>query len=237
LTVVLLDGQQPVTSVFRLGGGAATPARLILFDMLVDPVGAVLIDWSLRERRKTLAAFMKKAAVPKKLVLSPRTSDRDKAERWLTAAGNGATDGVVAKRLSDVYAPGERTMIKVKRLRTAGTADCVVGGFRYESKSRQVGSLLLILRQRGLGAETRGGAMERAMNALTGRGQKVAPATFASGGWGYADHEITGCDPGTQWAGCGATVKIPFATFPSRGSRPVRSCPTGRASSEEWSSG
>jgi ATP-dependent DNA ligase len=119
---------------------AATPARLILFDMLVDPLGAVLIDWSLRKRRKTLAAFMKKAAVPKKLVLSPSTSDRDKAERWLTAAGNGATDGVIAKRLSDVYAPGERRMIKVKRLRTA---DCVVGGFRYESNSRQVGSLLL----------------------------------------------------------------------------------------------
>jgi ATP-dependent DNA ligase len=31
-------------------------------------------------------------------------------------------------------------MIKVKRLRTA---DCVVGGFRYESASREVGSLLL----------------------------------------------------------------------------------------------
>jgi ATP-dependent DNA ligase len=31
-------------------------------------------------------------------------------------------------------------MIKVKRLRTA---DCVVGGFRYASKGRQVGSLLL----------------------------------------------------------------------------------------------
>ncbi len=31
-------------------------------------------------------------------------------------------------------------MVKVKRLRTA---DCVVGGFRYESSSREVGSLLL----------------------------------------------------------------------------------------------
>jgi ATP-dependent DNA ligase len=31
-------------------------------------------------------------------------------------------------------------MVKVKRLRTA---DCVVGGFRYLSKSREVGSLLL----------------------------------------------------------------------------------------------
>jgi ATP-dependent DNA ligase len=31
-------------------------------------------------------------------------------------------------------------MIKVKQL---ATADCVVGGFRYESGSREVGSLLL----------------------------------------------------------------------------------------------
>ena len=40
------------------------------------------------------------------------------------------------------YEPGERAMIKVKQLRTA---DCVVGGFRYESASREVGSLLLAL--------------------------------------------------------------------------------------------
>ena len=43
---------------------------------------------------------------------------------------------------------GERAMLKVKRLRTA---DCVVGGFRYASKSRLVGSLLLGLsNDRGL---------------------------------------------------------------------------------------
>ncbi len=119
---------------------AATPARLMLFDMLVAPEGTVLLDMTLRDRRKILETFMQKAAVPKRLLLSPRTTDRSKAARWLTEAGNGGTDGVVAKRLDDSYTPGERTMIKVKRLRTA---DCVVGGFRYASKSRQVGSLLL----------------------------------------------------------------------------------------------
>jgi ATP-dependent DNA ligase len=119
---------------------AATPARLMLFDMLVASEGTVLIDKPLRQRRKTLETFMKNAAVPKRLVLSPRTTDHSKAARWLTEAGNGGTDGVIAKRLDDSYTPGERTMIKVKRLRTA---DCVVGGFRYATKSRQVGSLLL----------------------------------------------------------------------------------------------
>jgi ATP-dependent DNA ligase len=47
---------------------------------------------------------------------------------------------VVAKKLGRLYRPGERDMLKVKRLRTA---DCVVGGFRYEADSTMVGSLLL----------------------------------------------------------------------------------------------
>ena len=47
----------------------------------------------------------------------------------------------MAKRLGIPYLSGERKgMIKVKRRRTA---DCVVGGFRYGSKSKVVGSLLL----------------------------------------------------------------------------------------------
>jgi ATP-dependent DNA ligase len=118
----------------------ATPARLIVFDMLAAPSGTILIDKNLRQCRKSLEIFMNKAAVPKKFVLSPLTIDHVRATRWLTEAGDGGTDGVIAKRLEDVYTPGKRTMIKVKRLRTA---DCVVGGFRFESKSRQVGSLLL----------------------------------------------------------------------------------------------
>lgn len=119
---------------------AATPACLILFDMLVGPSGAVLIHKPLRERRKALETFMKEAFVPKRLVLSPATADRHEAKRWLAEETGGSTDGVIAKRLDEPYVPGERTIIKVKRLRTA---DCVVGGFRYQSKSRQVGSLLL----------------------------------------------------------------------------------------------
>src|SRR3954452_14173563 len=58
---------------------------------------------------------------------------------WLDKAG-GAIDGVVAKRVEEPYRPGERAMLKVKRMRTA---DCVVGGFRYERDSERVGSLLL----------------------------------------------------------------------------------------------
>ena len=118
---------------------AETPARLIVFDILADREGTVVIEKPLRERRKILAEFMKKAAVRKKFVLSPSTTTHSKALRWLNDS-EGGTDGVIAKRLHDAYVPGERMMMKVKRLRTA---DCVVGGFRYESNSREVGSLLL----------------------------------------------------------------------------------------------
>jgi ATP-dependent DNA ligase len=117
-----------------------TPARLVLFDMLAGADGQILTGLPLSARRAALAAFLRSAAVPGRLDLSPATTDRAEAERWLAASGRGSLDGVVAKRLDDSYHPGERAMVKVKRLRTA---DCVVGGFRYESASRLVGSLLL----------------------------------------------------------------------------------------------
>src|SRR5205809_1059997 len=57
------------------------------------------------------------------------------------AAKKFVLDGVIAKRLDLPYASGERTaMMKVKNIRTA---DCVVGGFRYASGSKLIGSLLL----------------------------------------------------------------------------------------------
>src|SRR5438445_6884160 len=47
----------------------------------------------------------------------------------------------MAKRLDANYASGERTaMVKVKNIRSA---DCVVGGFRYATGARVIGSLLL----------------------------------------------------------------------------------------------
>jgi len=52
----------------------------------------------------------------------------------------GQLDGIVAKRIDQTYLSGERAMLKVKTLRSA---DCVVGGFRYGSGKKTVGSLLL----------------------------------------------------------------------------------------------
>jgi ATP-dependent DNA ligase len=119
---------------------AATPARLMLFDMLADADGVSLLDTPLRVRRERLTAFVRHVGESDGLRLSPATLDAGAAERWLAEAGRGSTDGVVAKLLEAPYAPGERAMLKVKQLRTA---DCVIGGFRYGSNSRDVGSLLL----------------------------------------------------------------------------------------------
>lgn len=117
---------------------AATPSILILFDCLFAD-GRPLLEAPLTERREALEAFVERAGDAPSLRLTPYTRDLAQARRWLKRTG-GALDGIVAKRLDGPYLPGERAMLKVKRLRTA---DCVVGGFRYEKDSRFVASLLL----------------------------------------------------------------------------------------------
>lgn len=118
---------------------AETPAGLIAFDLLMTPKGEVLLDAPLARRRAALESFVEEIPAGAGLTLSPFTRDRSEAERWLYRTDT-AVDGVVAKRLDGRYEPGERAMVKVKRLKTA---DCVVGGFRYGRDSRLVGSLLL----------------------------------------------------------------------------------------------
>ena len=118
---------------------AETPAVLILFDLLAAPDGVVLLDQPLARRRALLEAFHASLGDQAALALSPRSCKATEAAGWLADSG-GAFDGVVAKRLDGPYRPGERAMLKVKRQRSA---DCVVGGFRYERGTRLVGSLLL----------------------------------------------------------------------------------------------
>jgi ATP-dependent DNA ligase len=120
---------------------AEHPAMLIVFDLLVDAGGKPLIDQPLADRRERLERFAKKVLRQSgQIRLSVATGDRRRAARWLRSTGANV-DGVIAKRLDLPYASGERTaMQKIKRIRSA---DCVVGGFRYSSNERIVGSLLL----------------------------------------------------------------------------------------------
>jgi ATP-dependent DNA ligase len=118
---------------------AEQPASLVLFDCLLDAKGRSLVDAPLTRRRTALETLFKRFGTPERISLSPGTDDRAQARQWLREVGS-ALDGVVAKRRDGPYLPGERAMLKIKRMRTA---DCVVGGFRYEQDSRLVGSLLL----------------------------------------------------------------------------------------------
>jgi ATP-dependent DNA ligase len=124
------------------------PAQIIVFDLLVFAEWKLLVSQPLKERRRLLEIFFAQyLAQNPTFQLSPATREIDIARRWLATTG-GKLDGIIAKRLDSTYRSGERTgMQKIKRLRTA---DCVVGGFRYASEGRAVGSLLLGLYEDGL---------------------------------------------------------------------------------------
>ena len=117
-----------------------TPARLILFDMLIGPDGSNVGSFSLEKRRSALEEFGQQTSIAGKLIVTPCTRDLAVATSWLKDFVHDGRDGVIAKKLDAPYLSGERAMLKIKRLRTA---DCVVGGFRYQSRAGEVGSLLL----------------------------------------------------------------------------------------------
>jgi ATP-dependent DNA ligase len=127
-----------------------TPAIMMVFDILVDEDGDSLADEPLSKRRERLEGFAKRNFHGSKtLFLSPATTDPRVTEEWRNILGE-RLDGIMAKKLSLPYQSGTRKgMLKVKRMRTA---DCVVGGFRYATGSRQaIGSLLLgLYDERGL---------------------------------------------------------------------------------------
>jgi ATP-dependent DNA ligase len=118
-----------------------TPALLIVFDLLVGADGGTWIDRPLLERRRELEMFSSKylRGIPA-IRLSPATTKLKDAKSWL--ARTGATlDGIIGKRRDLAYRAGDRSgMQKIKNYRSA---DCVVGGFRYNEGKPFVGSLLL----------------------------------------------------------------------------------------------
>ena len=117
-----------------------TPSVFIVFDLLVDDAGKSRVLASLLERRKNLEKFAKKYFKKDGLLrLSPSTGDLSIARKWFHM-GVGL-DGIVAKRTDLAYQSGNRE--GMEKIKTQRTADCVVGGFRYLEKAKQVGSLLL----------------------------------------------------------------------------------------------
>lgn len=126
---------------------AERPAAFVVFDLLVDAKGRSLVKLPLAERREALEEFVS-ANVPRTLpvILSPATTKMVTVKKWFRSVGGGL-DGVIAKQLELPYQTGTRDgMRKMKNIRTA---ECVVGGFRYASKGKVVGSLLLGLYDEG----------------------------------------------------------------------------------------
>jgi ATP-dependent DNA ligase len=118
-----------------------TPALLIVFDLLADETGKSLLKLPLDKRRIALERFAKRYfRGHKNFRLSPATTKLKDAKKWLKSVGS-TLDGIVAKRRDLPYQSGNRHgMQKIKNYRSA---DCVVGGFRYNEGKPFVGSLLL----------------------------------------------------------------------------------------------
>lgn len=123
-----------------------TPSAFVAFDLLAEG-GEDLRRTPFGERRERLVRYAGALGPP--VFVTPATDDRAVALDWFDRFEGAGLDGVICKRAEGVYQPGVRAMVKVKHLRTA---DCVVGGFRWNrgETGRSVGSLLL-----GLYAEDR----------------------------------------------------------------------------------
>jgi ATP-dependent DNA ligase len=116
----------------RLAG--EIPATFVAFDPLVW-AGKEIAKRPLRDRRAALEQLVE--GIP----LSPATTDRDTALRWLEGFEAIGLDGVVAKRLDLPYEPGGRgAVVKVKPEKTA---DCVVVGVRWKARPQRIATLLL----------------------------------------------------------------------------------------------
>jgi ATP-dependent DNA ligase len=118
-----------------------TPALLIVFDLLADIDGKPLLAQTLDERRAALEKFARQYFSKNgRLRLSPATARLADAQKWIKRVGP-VLDGIIAKRRDMRYQSGNRDgMQKIKNYRSA---DCVVGGFRYNEGKRVAGSLLL----------------------------------------------------------------------------------------------
>jgi ATP-dependent DNA ligase len=117
-----------------------SPASFVAFDCLADAADDDLRDRPFAERRARLAALA--GDPPASVRLTPSTTDPAVAKHWFEVFEGAGLDGVIAKRASEPYAPGKRTMAKIKHARTA---DCVVAGFRWHKNGpgTLVGSLML----------------------------------------------------------------------------------------------
>ncbi len=114
-----------------------TPAMFIAFDLLARGSRDLQTE-PFAVRRAELEDLV--GGVPHPVHLTRTTTDAALAARWLAEFEGAGLDGVVAKPLGQPYAPGKRTMLKIKHARTA---DVVAIGYRTHKSGQGVGSLLV----------------------------------------------------------------------------------------------
>lgn len=113
-----------------------TPAGFVAFDCLALGSDDLRGLGTLARREKLIANFQGHEG----FFVTPQTMDLETAKQWFREFEGAGCDGVIARRTTLDYRPGERVMVKIKHGRTA---DVVVVGYREGKTPGTVGSLLL----------------------------------------------------------------------------------------------
>ena len=118
---------------------SATPAALILFDILVDGKDVLIKEpWS--ERRARLLTRVGKRVTPQLRVTESVEGD---GKKMLGQAQREGWEGIIAKRVDSTYEPGNRSRNWLK-LKIEFRQEFVVGGYTEPRNSRaHIGALLL----------------------------------------------------------------------------------------------
>jgi bifunctional non-homologous end joining protein LigD len=126
----LLMSREQARSALKIRGLARTlPATYIVFDLLYEGFASVMGE-PLPARRAKLQTLVKRAGQPQ-LVLSEGVIGAGK--EFFKQVSEHGLEGVIAKRLQSLYAPGQRSgaWIKIKR---GETVCCAIIGFLPKGK-------------------------------------------------------------------------------------------------------
>jgi bifunctional non-homologous end joining protein LigD len=118
---------------------SATPAAIVLFDILVDGDDALITKpWT--ERRARLLKLVGKRTAPNLWVTESIEGD---GKKMLDRARRQGWEGIIAKRIDSTYEPGKRPRSWLK-LKIEFREEFVVGGYTEPRNAREhIGALLL----------------------------------------------------------------------------------------------
>jgi ATP-dependent DNA ligase len=185
----------------------ASPASFVAFACLADGTDD-LRERPFAERRARLASLVGTAHASVRL--TPSSTDPAVAQHWFEVFEGAGLDGVIAKRGEDAYAPGKRTMAKIKHARTA---DCVVAGFRWHKSGPVVGSLLLGLYDDAGTLQHIGVAASFTMARRAELVEELAPyRADALSGHPWQDWANADTTTGAEGAGAAGEHRMPGAT-------------------------